>query len=174
MSSGWRFPSPYIWAQMDTLRPPPQQAKGKASCASSFQLLSLPFRARPGKGGRAKHLMQVSVHSFKHPWARGKTRHLPLLQGGCKGLRQQASIKGSSQAEGVEKLRWVAQTPWNLRNFPLLSHFPSSSLEGESTRTGPQAHPYGQARGRSTRDGQCPGTWSQAKLSARAGMCGCP
>lgn len=86
MSSGWRFPSPHVWAWMGTLQPPPQQAKGKASCASSFRLLSLPFKARSGKEGRAKHLMQVSEHSFEHPWAIEATdAYLPLLQGAAKG-----------------------------------------------------------------------------------------
>lgn len=94
-------------------------------------------------------MLRVSVHNSERPglpWGRGKTGSCLFFREAAKGLRQPASIKGSSGAEGVEKLRWVevAQTPWNLRNFPLLSHFLSRSLEGESTRAGPQAHPCGQ------------------------------
>ena len=52
----------------------------------SAALTTLCFKAWPGKVGRTKHLMRVSVHSFEHPglpWGRGQDRQLPLLQGGC-------------------------------------------------------------------------------------------
>lgn len=60
----------------------------------------------------------------------GQLEHPELPRGrGWEGLKQQ-----QHQREPRERgVRWaeVAQTPWNVRNFPLLSHFPSSSLEGE-------------------------------------------
>lgn len=94
-----------------TVQPPAQQARGwqlpeaKPLCQQfSAALTSLRFKAWPGKVGRTKHLMRVSVHSFEHPglpWGRGKTESCLFFREAGKGLRQQASIKGSSQQRGL-------------------------------------------------------------------------
>lgn len=69
------------------------------------------------------------------------------------GLKQQQHQREPREREGGEKPRWaeVAQTPWNVRNFPLLSHFPSSSLQGEHEHRTPG--PRSTVQGRKLRIG---------------------
>lgn len=136
---------------------PKTGAGSKSSCTSSF-LTSLRFKALPGKVGGEKKYNVGFCAQLEHPglpWGRGETDNCVFIRKAVKGLSQQSSIKGSSRGEGVEKLRWVgvAQTPWNLRNFPLLSHFPCS--EGAKNR--PQVQ------------GQKRWGWARPGLSARAG-----
>lgn len=82
-----------------------QLPEAKPLCQQfSAALTSLRFKAWPGKVGRTKHLMRVSVHNFEHPglpWGRGKTESCLFFREAVKGLRQQASIKGSSQQRGL-------------------------------------------------------------------------
>lgn len=74
-------PSPHIWALQPYSLHPNKQGAGSCQrqsliCQFSAALTSLCFKAWPGKVGRTKHLMQVSVHNSQHPglpWGRGKT-----------------------------------------------------------------------------------------------------
>lgn len=138
---------------------PKTGAGSKSSCTSSF-LTSLCFKALPGKVGGEKKYNVGFCAQLEHPglpWGRGETDNCVFIRKAVKGLSQQSSIKGSSRGEGVEKLRWVgvAQTPWNLRNFPLLSHFPCS--EGAKNRgskeptPGPGAEALGMGKARAQR-----------------------
>lgn len=120
---------------------------------------SLCIKARPHGAGRAQRDVGLCETS-------------PGFLSGCERVKATASIKGSSGAEGVEKVRWVgvAQTPWNLRNFPLLSHFPYSSRGKEQNGTPGLQYEWGWAHP-SPWGAQGRGLWLQQGLLRALAPC---